>query len=189
VVTTVAGTNLMERIAAEYGVALRQTPVGFKHIAQLMRTEGVLFGGEESGGFGFRGCVPERDGLLAGLLILEMMAMRCLDLRSILADLRRRFGHWFYLRGDLELARPVDPRRLQRWARAGAKLPDRADLKTREIQTLDGVKLIFEDKAWLLMRPSGTEPLLRIYAEARTPKAVAALVRAGQRVGRQLIGV
>ncbi len=197
VVTTVAGTNLMERIAAEYRVPFRRTPVGFKHIARLMRGEDVLFGGEESGGFGFRGCVPERDGLLAGLLILEMMAMRRQNLRSILADLRSWFGRWFFQRGDLELARPVDPKRLQKKGTLhfGALLQGVSHSfhkwsvpLLREVQTVDGVKLIFEDRSWLLMRPSGTEPLLRIYAEAQTPKAVALLVKLGQAIGRQMIG-
>ncbi len=86
VVTTVAGTNVMDRIAAQYGVPFKRTPVGFKHIARLMRETDVLFGGEESGGFGFRNTVPERDGLVGGLLVLEMMAMRRRRLMELLAE-------------------------------------------------------------------------------------------------------
>ncbi len=187
VVTTVAGSNVMEAIAKQYRVPFRRTPVGFKHIARLIRTRDVLFGGEESGGFGFKGCPPERDGLLAGLLILEMMAMRRQGLGEILRGLRKTFGRWVYRRADLTLSRPLDRVRLLEWAKTltgKRKLAGRLNLA--EIDTTDGVKLFLEDRSWLLLRPSGTEPLLRIYAEAKTEAALKALLAFGQRVGRQL---
>lgn len=189
VVTTVAGTTAMERIASAYGVALRRTPVGFKHIARLMREQEVLFGGEESGGFGFQGCVPERDGILAGLLILEMMAMRRKSLGAILRDLRARFGRTAYARFDLSLARPLAPARISRWASRLAVGSRGFGIASRvaQIQTVDGVKILFEEGSWLLLRPSGTEPLLRIYAEAPTAARVKALLKAGQRIGRRLL--
>lgn len=183
VVTTVAATNLMDALARQHRVPLERTPVGFKHIVDRMRRQEILFGAEESGGFCFRGTVPERDGLLAGLLILEMMASRGKGLTAILGDLRRRFGRWVYRRADLELARPVDRSRLLRWARTGA----RKIAHLREIQTLDGVKVILKDGSWLLLRPSGTEPLLRVYAEARSEERLRALLSLGRRVGRELL--
>ena len=186
VVTTVSATNLMEAIAHHYRVPFRRTPVGFKHIARLMRSTNVLFGGEESGGFGFRGCVPERDGLLAGLLVLEMMAMRKKSLSKILEDLRDHFGHWAFRRGDLGLSQPMAPTHLIQWAKKISKMPG-ISLGVSQVQTLDGVKVIFEDKSWLLMRPSGTEPLLRIYAEARSEKKAGRLIEAGQAIGRQMV--
>ncbi|MBI3615316.1 MAG: phosphoglucomutase/phosphomannomutase family protein [Candidatus Omnitrophica bacterium] len=190
VVTTVAGTNVMDRIAAQFGVPFKRTPVGFKHIARLMRQTQVLFGGEESGGFGFRNTVPERDGLLGGLLILEMMAMRRKGLVELLAELKARFGGWAYSRADLALSKPVDPERLREWAKKAARNSSHlgGGLRFKEIQTLDGAKVILDDQSWLLLRPSGTEPLLRIYAEARSDKQLKTLLKAGQAIGRRLVG-
>ncbi|MBI3317600.1 MAG: phosphoglucomutase/phosphomannomutase family protein [Candidatus Omnitrophica bacterium] len=189
VVTTVAGTNLMDAITAHYGVDLVKTPVGFKHIARLMREEKVLFGGEESGGFGFRGCVPERDGLLAGLLILEMMSMRRKGLTEILRQMRSRFGRWLYSRVDLALTRPMDPKELERWAKRvrKAELGHKLHAAVKEIQTMDGVKVIFSDGSWLLLRPSGTEPLLRVYAEAKSPGDLQGLLGTGRAIGREIL--
>ena len=188
VISTVSGTNLLEAITRDYHVELRRTPVGFKHIARLMRTENVLFGGEESGGFGFRGCAPERDGILGGLLILEMMAMRRSSLTGILRDMRRRFGHWLFERTDLTLLRPLLADRLLEWTRSPSarrsRLPGIGTVS--RVQTLDGAKLIFEDKGWLLLRPSGTEPVLRIYAEARNRKALSTLIRWGRSIGGRI---
>ncbi len=187
VVSTVSGTNLLERITGAYGVPLRRTPVGFKHIARLMRTEKVLFGGEESGGFGFRGCVPERDGLLAGLLLLEMMAMRRKDLGRILREMRARFGRWHFERVDLELDRPLAMDRLTRWAARNRKDLRVGGNRAREVLTMDGAKIILQDGSWLLLRPSGTEPLLRIYSEAATEARLRRMIRAGREVGRRIM--
>lgn len=187
VVSTVSGTNLLEGITGAYDVPLRRTPVGFKHIARLMRTEKVLFGGEESGGFGFRGCVPERDGLLAGLLLLEMMAMRRKDLGRILAEMRARFGRWHFERADLTLAKPLAMERLERWARRSARDLRVDGTRARDVVTADGVKIILEDGSWLLLRPSGTEPLLRIYSEAASPRRLKQALNAGREVGRRLM--
>ena len=188
VVSTVSGTNLLESITGHYKVPLQRTPVGFKHIARFMRTENVLLGGEESGGFGFQGCVPERDGLLAGLLILEMMAMRKKSLSDILRQMRSRFGHWIFRRADLELDRSLSAGQLLRWAQSAEakRLSWPSAGAVREVITMDGVKLVFQDSSWMLLRPSGTEPLLRIYAEGRTSKIVEGLLKAGQSVGRRI---
>ncbi len=190
VVTTVSGTNLMEAITSAYRVPFKRTPVGFKHIARLMRTRDVLFGGEESGGFGFRGCVPERDGLLAGLLVLEMMAMRRASLVSLVKQMRKKFGTWMFERTDLTLSRPLPAEELLRWAKkmSPAVLKSRFGIRAREIQTVDGVKVTLQDQSWFLLRPSGTEPLLRIYAEAKNSKALHTLLAVGQRVGRAILG-
>ncbi|MBI3323560.1 MAG: phosphoglucomutase/phosphomannomutase family protein, partial [Candidatus Omnitrophica bacterium] len=187
VVSTVSGTNLLERITGAYGVPLRRTPVGFKHIARLMRKGKVLFGGEESGGFGFRGCVPERDGLLAGLLILEMMAMRRKGLGEILREMRARFGRWHFERTDLELERPLPMGRLLRWARRRGRELRVDGARVQEVATLDGVKMTLRDGSWLLLRPSGTEPLLRIYSEAATAGRLHRMIRAGREVGRRIM--
>lgn len=188
VVSTVSSTNLLDKMTAYYKVPFTRTPVGFKHIARLMREKKVLFGGEESGGFGFRGCVPERDGLLAGLLVMEMMAMRRSSLTKILQEMRARFGHWLFERSDLELEKPLPPGKLSEWARSSASRAVEAGSGNgvREVLTADGVKVIFKDSSWLLLRASGTEPLLRIYAEGRNKTVVHALLKAGQGIGRQV---
>lgn len=187
VVSTVSGTNLLERITEAYGVPLKRTPVGFKHIARLMRAKDVLFGGEESGGFGFRGCAPERDGLLAGLLLLEMMAMRGKNLGVILNQMRARFGRWHFERADLTLERPLAMEKLERWAERSARGVRVNGTRARDVVTADGVKIILEDGSWLLLRPSGTEPLLRIYSEAATPKLLKQALDAGREIGRSLL--
>jgi len=212
VVTTVAGTNLIETIASRYKVPVARTPVGFKHIVRFIRTRDVLFGAEESGGFAFRGFVPERDGILAGLLLLEMMAARKRELPPLRKELHSHFGRWIYSRTDLKLERPMDPGLLQRWVRGRcrphrkggstrplANSPGRGTRDTgvlfedcatpvKKIQTLDGAKVILEDGSWLLMRPSGTEPLLRVYAEAKNLGTLQALLKAGERIGLTLMG-
>lgn len=188
VVTTVAGTNLVDAICEAFEVPLTRTPVGFKHIARIMRTEKVLFGGEESGGFGFPGCVPERDGLLAGLLVLEMMALRGKTLAELLRQMRKRFGHWAYARADLELDRPLPTARLIQWAKSVGRetLQLGAGAPVCRIDTQDGAKIVLADRSWLLLRPSGTEPLLRLYAEGTGRGQVEKLLAAGRRIGRSV---
>ncbi len=190
VVTTISGTKLVDVMAAHYGVPLKRTPVGFKHIAAYMRTEDVLFGGEESGGFGFRGCVPERDGLLAGLLILEMMAMRKQSLAQILQQMRKEFGRWIFKREDLILSRPVSAQEMKDWAakHTGNGFSISSSVKVKEIKTEDGVQVVLEDNSWLLLRPSGTEPLLRIYSEGKSESQVKKLIERGRKIGLQIIG-
>ena len=189
VVSTISATNLLDTMTAHYKVPFKRTPVGFKHIARCIRTEDVIFGGEESGGFAFRGGVPERDGLLAGLLILEMIAMRKKNLIEILRQMRKEFGHWIFKRDDLTLTRPVKSAELVAWAEKNLRAGDRfgAGMKIREIGTADGVKIRLEDDSWILLRPSGTEPLLRIYAEGRSDAQVAALIREGRRAGLSVL--
>lgn len=187
VVSTVSASNILDEITGRYGVEFRRTPVGFKHIARLIRDGGVLFGGEESGGFGFRGCVPERDGLLAGLLVLEMMAMRRRNLARILTDLRKQFGRWYFERTDLELKASVSMDRLLAWSRSASPRLERWFGRGVRVDTMDGVKIIAAEGSWLLLRPSGTEPLLRIYGEAKNRKGLETLLRKGREVGRAIV--
>ncbi len=189
VVSTVSSTNMLDAMTAHYGAEFIRTPVGFKHIARLIREGGVLFGGEESGGFGFKGCVPERDGLLAGLLILEMIAYRKQSLSVILKAMRRRFGHWYFHRADIELEKTLPSAVLQNWAKSGGarKLSDGKLNPCVNVVTADGVKVIFKDKSWLLFRPSGTEPLLRVYGEARSSAQLKRLLSIGQKAGLAMV--
>lgn len=161
IVKTIAGTTMIDHIADFLKVKLYETPVGFKYISSLMESEDILTGGEEAGGMGVKGYIPERDGTVAGLLLLEMMAYRNKDILKILNETEKRFGKYYYLRDDLHLEKRVEPKK--------EKIP--AELlgkKVTGIKDFDGIKAVCEDESWLMFRASGTEPIMRIYSEARS---------------------
>lgn len=179
VVKTFSVTTMVDRLAKGYGLPWTTTPIGFKHIAALMAEGGVLMGGEESGGLGFAGHIPERDALAAALLLLEAMAVTGRTLGELVAEVEARVGPHRYRRVDLHLD---TPRRGQDvMARLKAAPPDRvAGRAVRGVEELDGVKFQLEGGAWLLVRPSGTEPVLRLYAEAGSEDTVTALLQAAE---------
>jgi phosphomannomutase len=174
---TFANTVLAERIARQYGLPFYDLPIGFKHIARLMLEQDILIGGEESGGIGVKRFLPERDGLLIGLLLIEMLACGPRRLSRHVTTMESEFGRSRYRRVDIRLA-PDRGRRAVERLKSGppARL---GGLKVNRIETLDGVKLRFGDAGWILFRPSGTEPLLRVYSEAGDDATVDRLVRAG----------
>jgi phosphomannomutase len=181
VVKTVSTTMMVDRLAARYDLPLQETPVGFNHIADHMLQEDVLIGGEESGGIGIKGHIPEGDGLLMGLLLLEIIADSKAPLHELIADIQRMVGPVCYARTDLRLRHPVSKREMV--ARLTNDAPSTIDgVAVQEVGTLDGVKYRLEDEGWLLIRPSGTEPVLRVYAEAPTAKRVRALLDYGEEV-------
>jgi len=177
IVKTVSNTSMIDRLAQAHGLAVVEVPVGFKHIAKLLLDGGVLIGGEESGGIGIRGYLPERDGILMGLLVLEAMAAQGCGILDLLRRLERRLGRWAYTRRDLTLS----PERVARvFAKLQASPPTRiAGTTVREVKTLDGVKLIGRDESWLLFRRSGTEPIVRVYAESPVAARVTRLLDFG----------
>jgi phosphomannomutase len=168
----------VDRVCARLGLALHVTPIGFKHIAGLMRTRDILIGGEESGGMGFRDHLPERDGLLSALLVLEAVVASGGSLDALLRDLEGEAGALAYRRRDYTLS-PDRGRALV--AALDAAPPERIGARpvTRR-ETLDGRKYWLGDGAWVLIRPSGTEPVLRVYVEAETPADVDQLHAAAQ---------
>ncbi|HRE28087.1 MAG TPA: phosphoglucomutase/phosphomannomutase family protein [Anaerolineales bacterium] len=178
VVKTVSTTRMVNRLAQRYGLECIETPVGFNHIADLMLERPVLIGGEESGGISILGHIPEGDGVLFGLLILEMVAASGATLEELVADLIRDVGPALYERRDLRLSRPVAKsemtRRLSQHAPATI-----GPLNVASVETMDGVKYVMDDDSWLLIRPSGTEPVLRVYAEGRSEEAVRAMIDFG----------
>ncbi|MCW5874273.1 MAG: phosphoglucomutase/phosphomannomutase family protein [Anaerolineales bacterium] len=181
VVRTVSTTRMIDRLAAKYGLQVEETPVGFNHIADHMLAGDVLIGGEESGGISFTGHIPEGDGVLMGLLVVEMVARSGGSLRALVADLLASVGPAHYARKDLRLSRPVEKKAMT------AKLTEEAPEviggeKVLEVVSRDGSKYIMADGSWLLIRPSGTEPVLRVYAEGRTPEMVEALLAYGEQV-------
>jgi len=172
---TVATTHLVDRIAGAYGQEVIETPVGFKYIGRCLLERGAVAGGEESGGFSVRGHIPEKDGILAGLLATEMVAVQGKSLTALLEEVMRRFGRVHSERIDVRTTPAAKERILEKLrGLAPASLGGRA---VKERVTLDGVKLVRDDGAWVLVRASGTEPVFRIYTEAGTPDEVAAIRR------------
>ncbi|MBU1026907.1 MAG: phosphoglucomutase/phosphomannomutase family protein [Candidatus Margulisbacteria bacterium] len=164
VVRSVATTHLLDRIAAKNKVKLHETPVGFKHIAALMMKEDVILGGEESGGLSIKGHIPEKDGLLANLLIIEMLGKRKKSLSQIWADLVKEYGEIF---GEKLNLRFDKAKKEQLMNILKQNTPQQlAGLKIINVNKVDGVKLTLSEGSWILARPSGTEPLVRIYAES-----------------------
>lgn len=179
VVRTVSTTRMLDRICAGHGLPLVETPVGFNHIADLMIANGVLMGGEESGGMSIKGHIPEGDGILMGLLLLEVMAESGAALHELVEDLLANYGPAQYARSDMKLTRPVEKAAMVQLLLDAAPA-EIEGVAVEDVQTTDGVKYYLADGSWLLIRPSGTEPVLRVYAEAPNDERVAALLRFGE---------
>ena len=180
VVKTVSTTRMIDLLAEKFGLPIYETPIGFKHICELMLEHDILMGGEESGGLGVKGHIPERDGILMGLLLLEAMAMSGKGLRQLLDETMDEIGHFFYRRIDAPIENAAKERLIEKLTKGGIKTI--ASLPVAAENFTDGFKYIFADGSWLLIRPSGTEPVLRLYSEARDPALVAELLRAGQEI-------
>jgi phosphomannomutase len=182
--TVVKSVNIGHMVDLEteaHGLPLVVTPIGFKFIAAAMQERDALVGGEESGGFAMRGHIPERDPGLTSLLLLECMAMTGKSLGVLVREMEGEYGPHRYGRVDLRLASLSDRDRVV--AQVTSAPPERVvGQPVRQTETLDGVKLIRADWSWVMLRASGTEPLLRIYAEARSEADVAALLEWGKDV-------
>ncbi len=187
VVKTVSTTFMIDNLAAAYDLPLHETPVGFNHIADLMMKEDILIGGEESGGISIKGHIPEGDGILMGLLLLEIMAHHRAPLHEIIADLQAQHGPAHYGRIDAHLAQQRPKKQIVQMIQDHAPATLNGETVAR-VDTLDGIKFYLHDRSWLLIRPSGTEPVLRIYAEARSPEAVKALLNEGVAMGQKVVG-
>ena len=181
VVKTFSTTDMLDRMGEAYGVEVDTTPIGFKYIGPKFVGGDVLVGGEESGGMAVKGHIPERDGLYIGLTVVEMMVKRERTLSGLVRELMEEFGAHHQARTDLHTTEERKQAVLKALAEDGL---DAVDGKAvRETQTLDGFKFRV-DGGWLLFRPSGTEPVLRVYSEAGTPEAADALVDWGVRYVR-----
>jgi alpha-D-glucose phosphate-specific phosphoglucomutase len=166
---SVATTHLLDAAAKLHGVKVYETPVGFKYVGPLLREDKIVLGGEESAGMTIRGHLPEKDGILACLLVAEMIAARQSSLADQLRDLFLRVGREFWpVRVNLHLSEDAQDKLPQRLKSAFKEFAGRRVVKENR---LDGLKLIFEDGDWVLMRPSGTEPVMRIYTEAASIEA------------------
>jgi len=179
VVKSVNIGHMVDLEAEASGLPLVVTPIGFKFIAAAMQEHDALVGGEESGGFAMRGHIPERDPGLISLLLLECMAMTGKSLGTLVHEMEAEYGPHRYGRVDLRLATLADRDRVVKQVTSAP--PDRlGNQPVRQTDTLDGVKLVRADWSWVMLRASGTEPLLRIYAEARSEADVQALLDWGK---------
>ena len=175
IVKTICGTTMIDNIAKKLNFKLYETPVGFKYISDLMISENIMTGGEEAGGMGFQDYIPERDGTLAGLLLLEITLYQKKSIKKIIQDMEKEFGRYYYERSDLKLEtdHTFDIDRAKTVKRIFGK-------KVVDVKDFDGVKLICEDESWLMFRPSGTEPLVRVYAEAKSQSKAKKLLKFGE---------
>jgi phosphomannomutase len=184
VVKALTTTSMVDKMCAAYNLPLVETGVGFKYVCAEMLKGGVLLGAEESGGIGFPNHIPERDGIAAGLMLLELLATEKVSVNQMLANLEKQFGPHHYGRIDTHF--PLEKRgALMEFLKNNppAKLL-RSSLA--EVKTFDGVKFVAEDSSWLMLRGSGTEPILRIYAEAKSGADARKLLKSGVQLTQQI---
>ncbi len=183
IIKTITTTSMTYRLGEVFNVPVFETPVGFKYVAPRMLAENALVGGEESGGYGFRGHVLERDGILANLYFLDLMVKTGKTPSELIDYLYRRVGPHYYQRIDLEF--PADEREniVDRIQRSQPRTIDGVDVASKD--TTDGFRFILADNSWLLVRFSGTEPIIRIYAETDSSLRAERLLG----IGRELAGV
>jgi phosphomannomutase len=183
-------TKMLDRICAKYGRTIHEHGIGFKYVVDYMQAQEIVMGGEESGGIGFQRHLPERDGLLNALLLANVMAEEQKTLGQLVADLQAEYGEHQYGRIDLHIADEIKNSAI---ARAKALQPGEspfAGMSILRIETLDGVKFYLDNpeaktkpnaaETWLLLRASGTEPLMRIYSESCSKESVALLLEAAR---------
>jgi len=177
-VKTLTSTDMLYKIGELYNVPVFETPVGFKYVAPVMMKENALLGGEESGGYGFRGHIPERDGMLAGLYLLDYIIKTGKSPSQLLADLYKKVGPHFYDRLDVSITETVKQQMIAKLLQA--KIDKIGQLKVVKLDTRDGFRYKLSDGSWLLIRFSGTEPLVRIYAESSSDEEVQKFIQYGQ---------
>ncbi len=178
VARSVATSHLVDRVAEDRGLRLFETPVGFKFIGELINKDEIILGGEESAGLSIRGHFPEKDGILACLLAVEAVAVRGVSLSAQLERIYERVGRLESGRIGVKLDPEVAAKLKEKLSQEPTEVGGR---KIETINRMDGVKFIFTDGSWMLMRPSGTEPLVRIYAESEDKKDLEVLLEQGRR--------
>jgi alpha-D-glucose phosphate-specific phosphoglucomutase len=174
---TVNTTFCVNKIAEREGIKLHEVKVGFKHIAELMLKEDILIGGEESGGIAFKEHIPERDGILASLLLAEMVANKKMKISQIYEKLSEEFGNFYYKRYDYKTT-PEKTKAVIEFLSKNS-FEKIAEQPVESVNNIDGFKYILQNGDWLMIRPSGTEPLIRIYAETQSQKFLSDLIEEG----------
>jgi phosphoglucomutase len=174
---SVATTNLINALAKHYQIELHETPVGFKYIGELIKADKIAIGGEESAGLSIRHHVPEKDGILAGLLCCEMVARRGKSLGRQLHELFAKVGSFYPQRENFHLTAEVKEKFTGKLEQEPRQFYGR---KVSQVVRTDGLKLVFEDGAWICYRLSGTEPVVRVYSEAASEADLQALSAAAK---------
>jgi phosphomannomutase len=178
VAKTFSSTKMLDKIAAKYGRKLYEVPIGFKYICEIMLERDILLGGEESGGIGTKLYLPERDATVTALLLVELMAWHGKGLGDLVRQLQKEFGEHQYGRVDLELKPGQKERAIEHFSRmlpANGASPKKKtitrwlDWEITRREDMDGVKIYLGEVGWLLVRPSGTEAMLRLYVETSRP--------------------
>jgi phosphomannomutase len=169
VAKTFSSTKMLDKIAERFGRQVFETPIGFKYICELMLERDILLGGEESGGIGTKLYLPERDATVMSLLLVEVMAWHKKTLGELVALLQAEFGEHHYGRIDLELKAGQKERAIEHFS--GEKVKRVLDWNVARREDLDGIKLYLDELGWVMLRASGTEPMLRVYSETRSPAA------------------
>jgi alpha-D-glucose phosphate-specific phosphoglucomutase len=180
IVKTLTSTNMLYRLGQIFNVPIYETPVGFKYVAPVMMQKKAIIGGEESGGYGFQGHIPERDGILAGLYFLDFMIKTGKTPSQLLDYLYSKVGPHYYERIDSHI--PRGKRQLIVTRLSSISPNTIANTKVTRVDTTDGFRFLLDDESWLLIRFSGTEPLVRIYAEAGSLAKVRQLLQEGKRL-------
>ena len=174
---SVATSHFIDAVAAHHGVTVHETPVGFKFIGDLISRDRIILGGEESAGLSIGGHVPDKDGILACLLVAEMVAVTGKSLQELLSDLYGRVGEFHTRRINLSLTPELEAGYAEKVAAPPGQFAGR---RVAETVTIDGTKFLLDDGSWLLYRKSGTEPVVRLYGEATTPRALQEILAAGE---------
>jgi len=169
VAKTFSSTKMLDKIAEKFGRKVFETPVGFKYICELMLERDILLGGEESGGIGTKLYLPERDATVMALLLMEVMAWHKKSLGELVAQLQAEFGEHHYGRIDLELKPGQKERAIEHFS--GARVNRVLEWSVERREDLDGIKLYLDNIGWVMLRASGTEPMLRVYSETRSSAA------------------
>lgn len=176
VAKTFSTTKMIDRICQRHSLVMHQTPIGFKYICDLMLSRKILIGGEESGGIGITHHLPERDSVLCALLLLEIMVHHKKSLREVVSDLMKTYGPFYFDRLDLHLSDIQKRATISRFTlRPPQKISNYAVARSEQV---DGFKFLFNENEWVLVRPSGTEPMLRLYCEASSPQKVKRILTA-----------
>jgi len=188
VVKTVSTTSMIDMMCENYGLKLYVVPVGFKYICDLMLEHDILIGGEESGGTGIKNYIPERDGVLIGLMLVEIMATHGKTLGELVDELMDELGRKFvFLRRDIELTQAHKEALLE--SLPALRPGSIGGVKVTEVETIDGLKFHLEDRSWVMLRVSGTEAVVRIYSEAASEREVEDLVSEGEALINKAAGV
>jgi phosphomannomutase len=178
VVVSIAVTDKLQQLAEMYGQEFVFTKIGFKHICSYMINEKVIVGGEEAGGFAVAGHIPERDGIWTGLVVLEYMAKTGKSLKELVEDIHKKVGSFAYDRDDLHITEELKQAVIKRCNEDPYTVF--GDYIVEDILTIDGYKFMLDKGAWIMIRPSGTEPVLRVYAQAENPSDVRKLLDAAK---------